>query len=104
MNNKQEEIKLAIASKAREISKLVEEYESNGGKSVFLLMTRFDDGDTHNLSANGYGYDIRDLLLANEEINALVIGATLERVLKDADIEVREDEEWAKASRITTGY
>lgn len=102
MNNRQDEIKIAIESKAIELSKLMEEYDSNGGKPVYLLMTRFDDEDTHNISARGLGEDIKDLLFANEDINTLIIGGALERIMENAEIEVREDEEWAKASRITT--
>lgn len=104
MNNKQEEIKLAIESKTRELSELIEEYESNGGKAVYLLLTNFDDEDAHTISANGYGYDLKELLFANEDIQTLIVGGTLERIMEDAEIEVRQDEEWAKASRITTGY
>lgn len=52
---KQEEIEIAIESKFKDISELVNEYEERGGKITYLAMINYDDSDSHAISANGYG-------------------------------------------------
>lgn len=104
MNDKQVKLQKEIEYHMETVRKLIEDYESDGGKATFIALSNLDDEEDCMASINGYGGDLKDLIMSNEDLAILVIGATLERVLKDADIEVRQDEEWAKASRITARH
>ncbi|HJF68532.1 MAG TPA: hypothetical protein K8V85_09505 [Staphylococcus kloosii] len=92
---KQEEIEIAIESKFKDISELVNEYEERGGKITYLAMINYDDSDSHGISANGYGEDIKNLIFSNENINKLATGYVYEEILGDlmkAGLVDKEDE------------
>ena len=44
-------------------------------------------------SINGYGGDLKDLIMSNEDLAILVIGSVLERIFKDDDMEDENNEQ-----------
>lgn len=91
MQNKKQEIELAIESKVRSIAELINDYEDLGGKVTHLTMLKYDDSNYHMASVNGFGYDLQDLILGNEDIQKLLVGRILhESVGEFIDLEEEE--------------
>lgn len=83
MQNKKEEIQIAIQSKMEQIGKLISEYETMGGKVVNATILKYDDEEYHHMALNGTGKDIGELLFSNEHISTIIEGHTFLGMIDD---------------------
>lgn len=93
MNDKQVKLQKEIEYHMETVRKLIEDYESDGGKATFIALSNLDDEEDCMASINGYGYDLKDLIMSNEDIATLVTGSVLETILKDDDMEDENNEQ-----------
>lgn len=77
MQNKKEEIQIAIQSEIEKIGKLISEYEELGGKVVNTTIFKYDDEEYYHMALNGTGEDIGKLLFSSEYISKIIEGYTL---------------------------
>ena len=77
MNNKQEEIQIAIQSEMSKIGKLIDEYEKTGGKVTNVTLLKYDDEEYHHMAMNGTGKDVGELLFSNEHVSEIIEGHTV---------------------------
>lgn len=103
MNNKQDEIQIAIQSEMSKIGKLIDEYEKAGGKVTNVTLLKYDDEEYHHMAMNGTGKDVGELLFSNEHVSEIIEGHTVLDMISRI-IEEEKNEQWAKASRITAGH
>lgn len=90
MQNKKEEIQIAIQSEMEKIGKLIAEYEKLGGKVVNATILKYDDEEYYHMALNGTGEDIGKLLFSSEHISNIIEGHTLFEMIGSM---VEEDEE-----------
>ena len=93
MNNKQVKLQKEIEYHMETVRKLIDDYESDGGKATFIALSNLDDEEECMASINGYGGDLKDLIMSNEDLAILVIGSVLERIFKDDDMEDENNEQ-----------
>lgn len=93
MNDKQVKLQKEIEYHMDTVRKLIEDYESDGGKATFIALSNLDDEEECMASINGYGGDLKDLIMSNEDLATLVIGSVLERIFKDDDMEDENNEQ-----------
>lgn len=91
MQNKKEEIQIAIQSELKKVDKLISEYEKLGGKVVNAIILNYDDEERYLMALNGTRTDIGELLLSSEYISDIIKSSALSEML---DSLVEEDEEW----------
>ena len=89
MQNKKEEIQIAIEGKMRDIGKLIDEYETLGGKVTNVTLWKYDDNEYHRMAMNGNGKDIGELIFSNEHVLEIVEGHTILGMISDI---IGEDE------------
>ena len=77
MQNKKEEIQIAIQSELEKVGKLISEYEKLGGKVVNATILKYDDEEYYHMALNGTGEDIGKLLFSSEHISDIIKGYTL---------------------------
>lgn len=90
MQNKKEEIQIAIQSELKKVDKLISEYEKLGGKVVNAIILNYDDEERYLMALNGTRTDIGELLLSSEYISDIIKSSALSEML---DSLVEEDEE-----------
>lgn len=93
MNDKQVKLQKEIEYHMDTVRKLIDDYESDGGKATFIALSNLDDEEECMASINGYGGDLKDLIMSNEDLSILVIGSVLERIFKDDDMEDENNEQ-----------
>lgn len=93
MNDKQVKLQKEIEYHMETVRKLIDDYESDGGKATFIALSNLDDEEECMASINGYGGDLKDLIMSNEDLAILVIGSVLERIFKDDDMEDENNEQ-----------
>lgn len=93
MNDKQVKLQKEIEYHMETVRKLIDDYESDGGKATFIALSNLDDEEECTASINGYGGDLKDLIMSNEDLAILVIGSVLERIFKDGDMEDENNEQ-----------
>ena len=89
MQNKKEEIQIAIQSELEKVGKLISEYEKLGGKVVNATILKYDDEEYYHMALNGTGEDIGELLFSSEHISGIIKGYTLFEMMGSM---VEEDE------------
>ena len=77
VNNKKEEIQIAIQSEMTKIGKLINEYEKIGGKVTNVTLMKYDDEEYHHMAMNGTGKDVGELLFSNEHVSDIIEGHTV---------------------------
>ena len=90
MQNKKEEIQIAIQGKMRDIGKLINEYETLGGKVTNITLMKYDDDEYHHMAMNGIGKEIGELIFSNEHVSEIVEGHTILEMISDV---IEEDEQ-----------
>lgn len=91
MQNKKEEIQIAIEGKMRDIGKLIEEYETLGGEVTNVTLLKYDDNEHHHMAMNGTGEDIGELLFSNEHVSNIIEGRTFLDMISHI---IEGEEEW----------
>lgn len=87
MQNKKQEIELAIESKFVEVGSLIQEYENLGGKITCLTIANFDDEDSHYMAMNGVVEDIGNLLFNNEDVADAIMAYQIMQIIKQESVE-----------------
>lgn len=77
MQNKKEEIRIAIRSELEKVDKLISEYEKLGGKVVNAIILNYDDEERYLMTLNGNRKDIGNLLFSNGYISNIIERHTL---------------------------
>lgn len=89
MQNKKEEIQIAIQGKMRDIGKLIDEYEKLGGTVTNVTLLKYDDDEHHRMAMNGNGKEIGKLIFSNEHVSEIIEGHTILEMISDI---IEEDE------------
>lgn len=92
MDNKKEEIQIAIQSEMTKIGKLIDEYEKIGGKVTNVTLLKYDDEEYHHMAMNGTGEDIGELLFSNEHVSDIINGHTILGMISHIIEEEEENE------------
>ena len=93
MNDKQVKLQKEIEYHMETVRKLIDDYESDGGKATFIALSNLDDEEECMASINGYGGDLKDLIMSNEDLSTLVTGCVIENIFGNIETEDKTNEQ-----------